>query len=157
MTRLLLALALLNLTSCGLLDAISPCPPPRIADALEPNDTPATATPLTGLLEGNLNPGETDVFTFETSSASPRQLRALIVEGNGNDRPGLNILIEGPGGFRLERAAFNAGFLEFTPLAAGTHILTITDGSRPYADCLVCTCTGRGPKYTVEVHSVPAP
>jgi hypothetical protein len=143
------------LSGCVLLDALSPCPGPRPADALEPNDTRQTATPLTQLRESGLNPGETDVFQFEASAGQKLQLATRILESNGNDEPGLNLLVEGPNSFRLEKKSAQADTLELVAAGAGTHFLTVTDGSRKYADCLVCTCTGRGPKYSLELRVVP--
>jgi hypothetical protein len=144
------------LSGCVLLDAISPCPGPRAADALEPNDTRQTATPLTQLRESSLNPGETDVFQFEASAEGKLQLTTRILEGNGNDQPGLNLLIEGPNSFKLEKKSGSAdNTIELVAAGAGTHFLTVTDGSRKYADCLVCTCTGRGPKYSLELKVMP--
>jgi hypothetical protein len=143
------------LSGCVLLDALSPCPGPRAADALEPNDTRQTATPLTQLRESSLNPGETDVFQFEASAGGKLQLTTRILKGNGNDQPGLNLLIEGPNSFRLEKKSAQADTLELVAAGAGTHFLTVTDGSRKYADCLVCTCTGRGPKYSLELKVMP--
>ena len=148
-----LGLAML-LSGCVLLDAISPCPPPRAADALEPNDTTATSTRLTQKLEASLNPKETDVYNFEAIAAQKYSLEAWILEVNGNDDPGLNLLIEGPNNFRLEKfRPFDV--LEFTTPNAGTYHLTVTDGSKKYADCIVCTCTGRGPKYSLELKVLP--
>jgi hypothetical protein len=144
------------LSGCVLLDALSPCPGPRAADALEPNDTRQTATPLTQLRESSLNPGETDVFQFEASAEGKLQLITRILEGNGNDNPGLNLLVEGPNSFKLEKKSGSAdNTIELVAAGAGTHFLTVTDGSRKYADCLVCTCTGRGPKYSLELKVVP--
>jgi hypothetical protein len=143
------------LSGCVLLDALSPCPGPRAADALEPNDSRQTATPLTQLRESSLNPGETDVFQFEASAGGKLQLNTRILESNGNDEPGLNLLVEGPNSFRLEKKSAQADTLELVAAGAGTHFLTVTDGSRKYADCLVCTCTGRGPKYSLELKAVP--
>jgi hypothetical protein len=143
------------LSGCVLLDAISPCPGPRAADALEPNDTRQTATPLTQLRESSLNPGETDVFQFEASAEGKLQLTSRILEGNSNDQPGLNLLVEGPNSFKLEKKSVRADDLELVAAGTGTHFLTVTDGSRKYADCLVCTCTGRGPKYSLELKVVP--
>jgi hypothetical protein len=143
------------LSGCVLLDALSPCPGPGAADALEPNDTRQTATPLTQLRESSLNPGETDVFQFEASAGGKLQLTTRILKGNGNDQPGLNLLIEGPNSFRLEKKSAQADTLELVAAGAGTHFLTVTDGSRKYADCLVCTCTGRGPKYSLELKVMP--
>jgi hypothetical protein len=143
------------LSGCVLLDALSPCPGPRAADALEPNDTRQTATPLNQLRESSLNPGETDVFQFEASAGGKLQLTTRILEGNGNDEPGLNLLLEGPNSFKLEKKSVRADTLELVVAGAGTHFLTVTDGSRKYADCLVCTCTGRGPKYSFELKVLP--
>jgi hypothetical protein len=143
------------LSGCVLLDALSPCPGPRAADALEPNDTRQTATPLNQLRESSLNPGETDVFQFEASAGGKLQLTTRILEGNGNDEPGLNLLLEGPNSFKLEKKSVRADTLELVVAGAGTHFLTVTDGSRKYADCLVCTCTGRGPKYSLELKVLP--
>jgi hypothetical protein len=152
---LMTLIAPLVLSGCVLLDAFSPCPGPRAADALEPNDTRQTATPLTQLRESSLNPGETDVFQFEASAGGKLQLNTRILESNGNDEPGLNLLVEGPNSFRLEKKSAQADTLELVAAGAGTHFLTVTDGSRKYADCLVCTCTGRGPKYSLELKAVP--
>jgi hypothetical protein len=154
--KLLIAvIAPLVLSGCVLLDALSPCPGPRAADALEPNDTRQTATPLNQLRESSLNPGETDVFQFEASAGGKLQLTTRILEGNGNDQPGLNLLVEGPNSFKLEKKFVQADTLELVAAGAGTHFLTVTDGSRKYADCLVCTCTGRGPKYSLELKVLP--
>jgi hypothetical protein len=142
------------LSGCVLLDAISPCPGPRAADALEPNDTQQTATPLTQLRESSLNPGETDVFQFEASAGGKLQLTTRILEGNGNDEPGLNLLVEGPNSFRLEKKSVRADGIEIITAGTGIHFLTVTDGSRKYADCLVCICAGRGPKYSLELKVV---
>ena len=148
--RLLLGIGLvIVLTGCGfILNAISPCPPPRNADALEPNDVPVTASPLTQKLEANLNPKEIDVYRFEVSAARKYSLEAFILEGNGNDQPGLDMILEGPNNFRL---TLRDGFREFNLPTTGTYFLTVVDGSRPYPDCIVCTCTGRGPKYSLEL------
>ena len=138
------------LSGCVLLDAISPCPPPRAADSLEPNDTRATSTRLTQKLEAGLNPKETDVYNFEALAAQKYSLEAWILEDNGNDSPGLNLLVEGPNSFRLEKLRpFDS--LEFITPNAGIYYLTVTDGSKKYADCFRCTCTGRGPKYSLEL------
>jgi hypothetical protein len=152
---LMAMIAPLFLSGCVLLDAFSPCPGPRSADTLEPNDTRQTATPLTQLREASLNPGETDVYQFEASSGQKLQLTTRILEGNGNDNPGLNLLVEGPNSFKLEKKSVQADGLELVVTGAGTHFLTVTDGSRKYADCLVCTCTGRGPKYSLELKVMP--
>ncbi len=148
---LMALIAPLVLSACVLLDALSPCPGSRAADALEPNDSRQTATPLTQLRESSLNPGETDVFQFEASIGQKLQLTTRILEGNGNDIPGLNLLVEGPNCLKLEKKSVQADGLELVAAGAGTHFLTVTDGSRKYADCLVCTCTGRGPKYSLEL------
>ncbi len=153
---LMALIAPLVLSGCVFLDVLSPCPGPRAADALEPNDTQQTATPLTQLRESSLNPGETDVFQFEASAGGKLQLSTRILEGNGNDQPGLNLLVEGPNSFKLEKKSIGANDLELVVAAgAGTHYVTVTDGSQKYADCLVCTCTGRGPKYSLELKVVP--
>ena len=148
---LMTLIAPLVLSGCVLLDAFSPCPGPRAADTLEPNDTQQLATPLNQQREASLNPGETDVFQFEASAGGKLQLTTRILEGNGNDNPGLNLLVEGPNSFKLEKKSVQADGLELVAAGAGTHFLTVTDGSRKYADCLVCTCTGRGPKYSLEL------
>ena len=130
---LMALIAPLVLSGCVLLDALSPCPGPRAADALEPNDSRQTATPLTQLRESSLNPGEIDVFQFEASTGQKLQLTTRILEGNGNDEPGLNLLLEGPNSFKLEQKSVQAVGLEVIPIRTGTHFLTVTDGSRKYA------------------------
>ena len=154
-TQVLTGLGLvLLLSGCVLLDAINPCPPPRAADALEPNDTRATSTRLAQKLEADLNPKETDVYNFEALAAQQYTFEAWILEDNGNDDSGLNLLIEGPNNFRLEKLRpFDV--LEFTTPNTATYYLTVTDGSKKYADCFRCTCTGRGPKYSLELKVVP--
>ena len=149
-----LCLAML-LSGCVLLDLINPCPPPRAADALEPNDTRATSTRLTQKLEADLNPKEIDVYNFQAIAAQKYSLISRILQGNGNDDSGLNLLIEGPNDFRLEKLRPVNGELEFITLNAGTYYLTVTDGARKYADCFRCTCTGRGPKYSLELKVLP--
>jgi hypothetical protein len=148
--------AALLLNSCVLLDLVNPCLGPREADALEPNDTPATATVLNQVREASINLHETDVFAFEASAGQKLHVIARILEGNGNDQPGLNLQIEGPNNFRLEQNTMYNSNPEFSPLGTGTHLLTVTDGSRKHADCFVCTCaTGRGSRYSLELKSLP--
>jgi len=67
----------------GLLAACSGCPPVR-EDALEPNDTPETATPLSpGLpIEARAVQDNLDVFVFE---AGPDQAIVFTFEHLGND------------------------------------------------------------------------
>jgi hypothetical protein len=152
----LVSLALTLLNSCVILDLVNPCPGPREADALEPNDTQSTATVLNQVLNANINKLETDVFAFEASAGQKWQVISRIFEGNGNDQAGLNLLIEGPNNFRLEQNTMYNSRPEFTALGTGTHFLTVTDGSRKYADCFVCTCaTGRGSKYSLELKPIP--
>jgi hypothetical protein len=154
---ILVTVALTLLNSCVLLDLVSPpCPGPREADTLEPNDTQATATVLNQVRNANINKLETDVFAFEASAGQKWQVIPRIFEGNGNDQAGLNLLIEGPNNFRLEKNTIYKPRPEFTALGTGTHFLTVTDGSRKLADCFVCTCaTGRGSKYSLELQSIP--
>ena len=62
LSKLLIVVSLLLLlTACFI------CPPPHEADLLEPNDSLETATPieLAKPLEGNLNMGDKDIFSFE--------------------------------------------------------------------------------------------
>ncbi len=148
--RFLLIIGLATLlVSCGvILNILSPCPPARLADALEPNDNLDLATPLNQKLEANLNPKEIDVYRFEVSANQHYTLNAFIIQGNGNDEAGLNLLLEGPNNFRL---TLRNGVNELVLATAGTYFLTVTDGSRPYPDCIVCTCTGRGPQYSLEL------
>ena len=153
---ILVAVALTLLNSCVILDLVNPCPGPREADALEPNDTQATATVLNQVREANINKLETDVFAFAASAGQKWQVIPRIFEGNGNDQAGLNLLIEGPNNLRLERNTIYNPRPELTALGTGTHFLTVTDGSRKYVDCFVCTCsTGRGSKYSLELKTVP--
>jgi hypothetical protein len=151
----LVSVACSLLSGCVLLDLVNPCPGPREADALEPNDTQATATVLNQVREASINVRETDVFAFEANAGQQLKVIARILENNGNDQGGLNVLIEGPNNLRLERNTID-NRLEITALGMGTHYLTVTDGSRKYADCFVCTCaTGRGSRYSLELQLVP--
>lgn len=100
-------------------------------DAYEPNDTPATATPLVpGVLTATIGPADIDHYTFETTDLMDVAL-GVVYDERAAPGNGLNARLDGGWG----TASGGTITLDQTYLAPGTHEIEIY-GS--YTDTINC-------------------
>jgi hypothetical protein len=140
----------LTLTSCNVIeDVLRPCTDAektRLPDSLEPNDTPATASPLTNSLDAAINPGEVDIYRFETQIGQTLTINGKMLEP-GNYPPRYTLKVSGSGGFKQEVTATEHVELTFLVTQPGNYFVTLTEVADVPADCMVCICRDKGSLY----------
>lgn len=137
----------LSLTGCG---NCTEADQPRPADALEPNDTPETATLLTASLEASTNPREVDVYRFEAQANQNLTLKIDQLEG-GNYDSKYTLKVVGTNGFGAEKSDIQRLELAFRTTQAGPYFATLSELSNVPADCVVCICRTRGSVYRLSL------
>jgi Bacterial pre-peptidase C-terminal domain len=130
----------------------------RLPDALEPNDTPSTATVLETTREATFNSEENDTYQFTATAGEQLTITVETLEAGVQSARYALCLTDTKGlkGIRCDDRAYpEEPNLTFTATQSGTYVLDVVE---PKFGCRhICGCPVRGSSYRITLERVAAP